>query len=255
MNGMKKAILGCAACVAMFAVCARGDSEKPGDEGEALDKMLNTYYRAPDSMKAIAAIPHAVKFAKSKSSARAPFSGFYFGAVSKSLDRKDAWEKARKGLKARWLDQAIGRALDGKKLSDVVDGDPKKMGPATLDFLWGYFLATGDAESPRMVIKRGGVVFPEDASFDLIASSAQWSALSLAHDHPVVKTELEKFALETNEKSLCNFFGESIPAEARPLFSKDAITRIEAALAKMKKTDKKVEKSAAPKQKKSAEAK
>ena len=255
MDGMKKAILGCAACVAMCVFCARGDSEKPGDEGEAFDRMLNTYYRAPDSAKAIAAIPHAVKFAKGKSSARAPLSGFYFGAASKSLDRKDAWEKSRKGLKARWLDQAIGRALDGKKLSDVVDGDPKKMGPATLDFLWGYFLATGDAESPRMVIERGGVVFPEDASFDLTASSAQWSALSLAHDHPIVKAELEKFALEANEKALGNFFGDSIPAEARSLFSKDAIARIEAALAKMKKTDTKVEKSAAPKQKKSAEAK
>ena len=57
MNGMKKAILGCAACVAMCVFCARGDSEKPGDEGEAFDRMLNTYYRAPDSAKAIAAIP------------------------------------------------------------------------------------------------------------------------------------------------------------------------------------------------------
>ena len=214
---------------------AETDAVQPDGHDEAFEQLVNVYYRQPNVEKVITAIPYVVKMAEEKSSVVMPLSGFYFGAVLKALDRRNAWEKTRKGLKARWLAKAIGKALDGKKLFDLVDNDPETIGPGDLDFFWGYFLATGDATAPRMVIMRGGMVVPENASFDLTASSAQWSALSMAKDHPIVKMELEKFAEGASETELCNFFGESISDQARQLLSRSAVTRIERALAKAKK--------------------
>ena len=221
--------------MATCRICVGADAVPPDGQGEAFEKLINEYYRKPDVEKVIAGIPYAVKMAEQKSSVIMPLSGFYFGAVSKSLDRREDWEKTRKGLKTRWLAKAIGNALDGKKLFNLVDDDPETIGPGNLDFFWGYFLATGDAAAPRMVITRGGKVVPENASFDLTASSAQWSALSMAKDHPIVKTELEKFVAGASEKELCNFFGESISDQARQLLSENAVTRIESALVQAKK--------------------
>ena len=228
-------ILIAGALMVTCGICAESDAVKPDGQDEAFEQLVNVYYRQPNVEKVIAAIPYVVKMAEGKTSVVMPLSGFYFGAVLTSLDRREAWEKTRKGLKARWLAKAIGKALDGKKLFDLVDDDPETIGPGNLDFFWGYFLATGDATAPRMVITRGGMVFPENASFDLTASSAQWSALSMAKDHPIVKTELEKFAEGARETELCNFFGESISDQARQLLSRSAVTRIERALAKAKK--------------------
>ena len=223
-------------------MCADSGAVRSEGQDEAFEQLINVYYRQPDVEKVIAAIPYVVKTAEKKTSVIMPMSGFYFGAVSKSLDRRDAWEKIRKGLKTRWLAKTIGNALDGKKLFDLVDDDPETIGPGNLDFFWGYFLATGDATAPRMVITRGGMVFPENASFDLTASSAQWSALSMAKDHPIVKAELEKFAEGASEKELGTFFGESISDQARQLLSRRAVMRIERALAKVKQQKKRSEK-------------
>lgn len=231
-------ILMAGALMVTCGMCAESDAGQPNGRDEAFEQLVSVYYRQPNVEKVIAAIPYVVKMAEEKSSVVMPMSGFYFGAVSKSLDRREAWEKTRKGLKARWLARAIGNALDGKKLSDLVDEDLETIGPGSLDFLWGYFLATGDATVPKIVISRGGMVFPEDASFDLTASSAQWSALSLAKEHPIVKKELEKFVEGASEKALCIFFGESISDQVRQLLSTSAVTRIERALVQAKKQEK-----------------
>ena len=83
-------------------MCADSGAVRSEGQDEAFEQLINVYYRQPDVEKVIAAIPYVVKTAEKKTSVIMPMSGFYFGAVSKSLDRRDAWEKIRKGLKTRW---------------------------------------------------------------------------------------------------------------------------------------------------------
>ena len=211
------------------------DPMQPNHQDAAFEKLIDVYYRQPNVEKVIAGIPYVVTTAEKNPSVIMSMSGFYFGAVSKSLDKRDIWETARNGLKAKWMAKVIGKALNGMKFSDLVGDNPETITPGNLDFFWGYFLATGDETAPRMVITRGGMVFPENAPIDLTASAAQWSAISMGKDHPIIKAELEKFAMNASEKELCNFFGESIPDPARTLLSRSALARIEKALANAKK--------------------
>jgi hypothetical protein len=117
--------------------------------------------------------------------------------------------------------------LVGKIIDDMVPQDLVDYAPGILDFLWGYFLATGDAEAPRRVIRRGGMTVPDRPGVvDLTARAAQWSSVSLAKDHPAVAAELEAFALKADEKSVRNFFGPALNDDARAVLSPAAVARI-----------------------------
>ncbi|MBR4615247.1 MAG: hypothetical protein IKO55_06540, partial [Kiritimatiellae bacterium] len=99
--------------------------------------------------------------------------------------------------------------------------------PGILDFLWGYFLATGDAQAPRRVILRGGMTVPDAPGVvDLTALAAQWSSVSLAKDHSAVAAELEAFALNADEKKVRTFFGPALDYNQRAVLSPAAIVRI-----------------------------
>ena len=232
MNKMMMAV-GLAAMVAAVvpkeaaAFTGLFESKPTKAEIEKMDALFNGYYKAPDEETAIAVLPSVKKMNKMKPGGVLPMIGFYFGAAKASVEsHRSEWE-ATKQRGGKEVAAGIGAALDGKSLDDMVPSDLEDYAPGILDFLWGYFLATGDAEAPRRVIRRGGMTVPDKPGVvDLTARAAQWSSVSLAKNHPAVAAELESFALNADEKSVRNFFGPALNDDARAVLSPAAVARI-----------------------------
>ena len=210
-----------------FAFLGLFESKPTKAEMEKVDSLFKDYYRSNDVESAIAALPTVKKIGKMKPGGIPPTMGFYFGAAKSSLATHRAeWEAAKK-RGGKEIAYAIGAALDGKSLGDMVPPDLTDYAPGILDFLWGYFLATGDAEAPRRVIRRGGMTVPDKPGVvDLTARAAQWSSVSLAKDHPTVAAELEAFALNADEKSVRTFFDPELNEAERAVLSPAAVARI-----------------------------
>lgn len=210
-----------------FAFLGLFESKPTKAEMEKVDSLFKDYYRSNDVESAIAALPTVKKIGKMKPGGIPPTMGFYFGAAKSSLATHWAeWEAAKK-RGGKEIAYAIGAALDGKSLGDMVPPDLTDYAPGILDFLWGYFLATGDAEAPRRVIRRGGMTVPDKPGVvDLTARAAQWSSVSLAKEHPTVAAELEAFALNADEKSVRTFFGPALNDAQRTVLSPAAVARI-----------------------------
>lgn len=196
-------------------------------EMEKMDALFNGYYKAPDMETAIAVLPSVKKMTKIKTGGVPPMIGFYFGAAKASAEsHRSEWEAAKQ-RGGKEVAVGIGAALEGKSLDDMVPPDLTDYAPGILDFLWGYFLATGDAEAPRRVIRRGGMTVPDEPNVvDLTARAAQWSSVSLAKSHPAVAAELEVFALTEDEKSVRTFFGSELNDAVRAVLSPTAVARI-----------------------------
>lgn len=210
-----------------FAFLGLFESKPTKAEMEKMDVLFNGYYKAPDVEEAIAILPSVKKMNKIKPGGIPPMIGFYFGAAKSSLATHRAeWEAAKK-RGGKEIAYAIGAALDGKALGDMVPPDLTDYAPGILDFLWGYFLATGEAEAPRRVIRRGGMTVPDEPCVvDLTARAAQWSSVSLAKEHPAVAAELEAFALNADEKSVRTFFAPELNEAERVVLSPAAVARI-----------------------------
>ena len=210
-----------------FAFLGLFESKPTKAEMEKVDSLFKDYYRSNDVESAIAVLPAVKKIGKMKPGGIPPTMGFYFGAAKSSLATHRAeWEAAKK-RGGKEIAYAIGAALDGKSLGDMVPPDLTDYAPGILDFLWGYFLATGDAEAPRRVIRRGGMTVPDKPGVvDLTARAAQWSSVSLAKEHPTVAAELEAFALNADEKSVRTFFGPALNDVQRAVLSPAAVARI-----------------------------
>ena len=210
-----------------FAFLGLFETKPTKAEMEKMDALFNGYYKAPDVEEAIAILPSVKKMNKIKPGGIPPMIGFYFGAAKSSAEAWRAkWEEA-KNRGGKEVAVGIDAALEGKTIDDMVPQDLVDYAPGILDFLWGYFLATGDAEAPRRVIRRGGMTVPDcPGVVDLTARAAQWSSVSLAKDHPAVAAELEAFALNADEKSVRNFFGPALNDDARAVLSPAAVARI-----------------------------
>ncbi len=78
--------------------------------------------------------------------------------------------------------------------------------PAVLDFLWGYFFATGNEKVPERILNEAILVKnngEENTISILIKGSAQWSFLSLARVHSIIKAQLvEKSKTSEDAKKL-----------------------------------------------------
>ena len=228
-----RAVAGAAMAVAIlmpgdaFAILGLFESEPTKAEMEKMDTLFNGYYKAPDVESAIAVLPSVKKINKAKPGGIPPMIGFYFGVAKSSGEAwRGNWEAAKK-RGGKEVAVGIDAALEGKSLDDMVPQDLEDYAPGILDFLWGYFLATGDAEAPRRVIRRGGMTVPDrHGVVDLTARAAQWSSVSLAKDHPAVAAELEAFALTADEKSVRTFFGPALNDAARAVLSPTAVARI-----------------------------
>ena len=210
-----------------FAFLGLFESKPTQAEMEKVDSLFKDYYRSNDVETAIAVLPTVKKLGKMKPGGIPPVMGFYFGAAKSSLTTHRAEWEATKKQGGKEIAYAIGAALDGKSLDDMVPPDLADYAPGILDFLWGYFLATGDAEAPRRVIRRGGMTVPDAPGVvDLTARAAQWSSVSLAKDHPTVAAELEAFALNADEKSVRTFFDPELNEAERAVLSPAAVARI-----------------------------
>ena len=210
-----------------FAFLGLFEPEPTKAEMEKMDALFNGYYKAPDVESAIAILPAVKKMNKTKPGGIPPMIGFYYGAAKSSGDAwREKWESAKK-RGGKEVTVGIDAALEGKSLDDMVPQDLEDYAPGILDFLWGYFLATGDAEAPSRVIRRGGMTVPDRPGVvDLTARASQWSSVSLAKDHPAVAAELEAFALTADEKSVRTFFGLALNDDARVVLSPAAVARI-----------------------------
>ena len=203
------------------------ESKPTQAEMERLDALFNGYYKAPDVEAAISVLPSVKKMNKAKPDGITSMIGFYFGAAKSSVEaHRPEWEAAKK-RGGKEVAVGIGAALEGKSIDDMVPRDLADYTPKILDFLWGYFLATGDAEVPHRVIRRGGMEVANCASVVFFTGTvAQRSSVSLAKDHPAVAAELEAFALNADEKSVRIFFGPALNDDARAVLSSAAVARI-----------------------------
>ena len=162
-----------------FAFLGLFETKPAKAEMEKMDVLFNGYYKAPDVEEAIAILPSVKKMNKIKPGGIPPMIGFYFGAAKSSAEAwREKWEEA-KNRGGKEVAVGIDAALEGKSIDDMVPQDLVDYAPGILDFLWGYFLATGDAEAPRRVIRRGGMTVPDKPGVvDLTARAAQWSSVS-----------------------------------------------------------------------------
>ena len=208
--------------VAAAALGLRSISFAAHAEDENLhSEFMQGYYKAPDFAKALEEIQWCAKF---KDDPPMPAIGFYFGIARSSPEKTGELEAALKGT---WLECVSAVIAEGKTLDDFWPDDLFEIPPRPLDISWGYFFATGDADVPRRIIRRGTVKFPEDAFIDMTQQAAQWSVLAIARNDEIVRKELEAFIKSATDKELESFFEGKIPDYARKYLSEDAIKRIE----------------------------
>ena len=203
-------------------------------EAWELDDFTRNYYRAPDPGRAIEFIPVMTKVvAADPESVTWPMAGFYAGVVATSPERADEWRVLRDASSTPdWLQKAIDLGLDSEACLKTRECPPEEMAPEILDFFWGCFSATGDPSFARLVIRRGGIVYPEWACLDLTQGSAAWSSKAQACEHPLVATELDAYVLSATDAELRVFFRDADGvAPVRGILSPAALARLDALLA------------------------
>ena len=221
---MRKIIVALAAVVAMAAL-AKGS--KPDAEEEAFNEFLKGYYLAPNPQEALAKTAYAEKLARKERDAASPLAGFYFGAVKTSPELRDEWREAAEKAKAKWLKNAIELGLEGKTLKERVGENSSEIYPGTLDFIWGYFFATGDRLSPQLVIKRASLKPQEENEIDVTRFSAIWSLDSIGKDNAIVREELDAFAKTATDAEVRGFFDGKAPDSLKRYLSEEALKRVE----------------------------
>lgn len=203
-------------------------------EVKELEDLSMNYYRAPDPGRAIDLIPVLTKVvAADPESVTWPMAGFYAGVVATSPERADEWRVLRDASSTPdWLQKAIDLGLDSEAWLKTRECPPEEMAPEILDFFWGCFSATGDPSFARLVIRRGGIVYPEWACLDLTQGAAAWSSKAQAREHPLVAAELDTYVLSARDADLRVFFREADGvAPVRGILSPAALARLDALFA------------------------
>lgn len=198
--------------VLLLLVAGCNRSATPVPQTESLARFLLFYYRAPDPNRAMAVVPAlseciAADPEKSFSLTEAFCRGFYAGAVATSPERAGDWRALCNGQTPGWLRSAvdIGLAVPEERAKSL-EVPPEAMPSEAYNFLWGWFLATGDPAIPRRLIRyaaRGD----GDASSDTYPPQLVRNSLAMqAYVHPAIKEELNAFAREASEEELANYF-------------------------------------------------
>lgn len=203
-------------------------------EAQELEDFTMNYYRAPDPGRAIELIPLMTKLVAAKpESTTWPMGGFYAGVVATSPERADEWGALRDASSTPdWLQKAIDLGLDSEAWLKTRECPPEEMAPEILDFFWGCFSATGDPSFARLVIRRGGIVYPEWACLDLTQGAAVWSSKAQAREHPPVAAELDAYVLSATDAELRVFFLDAdVVASFRGILSPPALARLDALFA------------------------
>jgi hypothetical protein len=199
------------ALVAFIAVSAMGANDRAPPE--QLEKWLTYYYLDPhpdEVPAALRAIAQQGLFENDH--VQAPLSGFFAEVFRSNPEKLDTWIKPYLGIPDRhiiysalWMAnsaqskaalESLAKAAkpdEAKRLRQRLSTPPPTIGampidnPASLDYLWGSFMASG-AETPvvRVIeqVKRADV--RGNINETLIGSAAKWSLLANASQHAKV---------------------------------------------------------------------
>lgn len=207
---MKRLLFACTAFLALCCVAAK--EHVPPNH---LDEWVTYYYLDPhpdevaDALKAISA-----QGLFDNDDAQAPLSGFFAEVFKANPTRIEEWVKPYIGIPNRgilysalWmahskesnaaLEQlAKGAAPDeAKQLRELIASPPPTVGsmaidsPASLDYLWGCFMATG-SEAPvlRIIDQFKLADLKGDIAAKAIGGAAKWSVAANARQHDKVLT-------------------------------------------------------------------
>lgn len=202
---MKKLLFACAILLLIFDVSAKED---PGPE--QLEEWMTYYYRHPHPEQVAAALKElSAKGYFENDDVQAPFSGFFSAVFAANPDKLEAWISPYVGVPARhilysalWMADskqsklALERlakgaaAKEAASIRSLLTSPPPTLrsmtldSPATLDYLWGRFMATGSDEPVLRIIdqmKRRDI--KGDVGTKMIGEAATWSVSANARTH------------------------------------------------------------------------
>ncbi len=205
---MKPILFAVAAFIAISAAVA-ADRARP----EELDKWMANYYAGPrpdEVATALRAVENQGLF--ENDDVQAPLSGFFAEIFRNNPNRIAEWIKPYRGVPNRhiiysalWMAdsveskaalESLAKAAspeEAKRLRELISSSPPTVAsmkidsPASLDYLWGSFVASGSGVPVLRVIdqmKRANT--RGNINETLIGEAAQWSVSANARQHSIV---------------------------------------------------------------------
>lgn len=206
---MKRLLYLCAALIAAASVDAKV-SASPEDN---LEQWMTYYYLEPQPAQIEAALRAVdAKGYFENDNVQAPLSGFFTEVFRANPDKIDGWVKPHLGLPSRhilysalWMaNSKQSKAALERMAKAAVPNEVERLqsllsspaptvesmvidGPASLDYLWGCFFASG-SEKPvlRIIDQMKTVNTKGDVGAMLIGGAAQWSVSANARQHDKV---------------------------------------------------------------------
>ena len=228
------------ACVALLAFSGAGAKERATPD--QLEQWMAYYYLDPQPKEVASALEAVTaKGFFENDNVQAPFSGFFTEIFRANPDKVSGWVKPYVGIPNRhilysalWManskesrvaleQMAQGTAPEeAKKLRALASSPPPTVesmridSPASLDYMWGCFSASGSNQPVLRVINEMKLVHVKgDVGAMLIGGAAQWSVSANARQHErvlkIVKAKAETADPET--KALLKTILAGIDAE------------------------------------------
>jgi len=205
-------------CVVLLALTSAGATERATPD--EFEQWMTYYYLAPHPEEVASALETvtAMGFFENDN-VQAPLSGFFTGIFRANPDKIGGWVKPYVGIPNRhilysalWManseesktalkQMAQGAAPEeAKTLRGLASSPPPTIesmnidGPASLDYMWGYFSASGSDKPVLRIIDQMKLVNTKgNISAMLIGGAAQWSVSANARQHEkVLKIVKEK---------------------------------------------------------------
>ena len=208
---MKKLVRASVLALSLALSCAAAKEHVPP---ERLDQWMTYYYldsRPDEIAAALRAVTTGGYF--ENDSVQAPFSGFFAEIFRSNPGRLDAWVEPYLGVpklhilySALWMSNssesrvALERlaksatAAEAKKLRELASTKPptvetmKISSPAALDYMWGYFMASGSDKPVLRIIDQMKLVNRTgDIEAKILGGAAQWSVSANVRQHDQVQ--------------------------------------------------------------------
>ncbi|HEX5785596.1 MAG TPA: hypothetical protein VFY35_12775, partial [Burkholderiaceae bacterium] len=214
-------------------------------DAETLGRWITYYYSRPEPLRVAEAIRSASAQGFMKDGQNAPpFIGFIAGVISKTPAVAEPLAEQLKSLpvvdqpmlilgiwystypKATPLLERLRKAMpEHQGMIDhlLMNGRaslldlPLEQGPWVLDALWGYFMATGDAEPvTRIISALPWINIRGDVSRLMVGGAARWSLISNAIQHKPVMATCKK-ELDSQPQEVTDVLREVISAAEKDM--------------------------------------